>query len=147
MFLDLLNERQREAFLILASSVAMADGEDSAEEMDAMDSLRREMGIHHDVDIQAALGKIDVTSFNTHQARVVVALELLRLTYADEYVHEAEIAQVREICTAMGFPEEWLSTMEEWAMRFNAIDGEELQGEMAEYRDALVEHAHQMMDM
>lgn len=147
MFLDLLNESQREAFLILASRVAMSDGEDSAEERDALDSLRREMGIHHDVDIQAVLGEIDVRSFDTHRTRVAAALELLRLAYADEYVHEAEIAQVRDICTAMGFPEEWLSTMGEWATRFNEIEGEELEGEMAEYRDALLRHAQQMMEV
>lgn len=147
MFLDLLNESQREAFLILASRVAMSDGEDSAEERDALESLRREMGIHHDVDIQAVLGDIDVRSFDTHRTRVAAALELLRLAYADEYVHEAEIAEVRDICTAMGFPEEWLSTMGEWATRFNEIEGEELEGEMAEYRDALIEHAQQMMEI
>ena len=47
----------------------------------------------------------------------------------------------------MGFPEEWLSTMGEWATRFNEFDGEELEGEMAAYRDALIEHAEQMMEV
>jgi len=47
----------------------------------------------------------------------------------------------------MGFPEEWLSTMGEWATRFNEVDNEEVEGEMLEYKQALNEHAQQMMDM
>ena len=46
MFLDLLNAPQRESFLILASRVAISDGEDSSEEMDAIEELKKEMGIY-----------------------------------------------------------------------------------------------------
>jgi len=145
MFLEMLNGAQREAFLVLASRIAMSDGEDSAEEMEAIDALREEMGVHGDIDIRRVLGDIDVSAFDTHKARVIAALELLRLAYADEYVHEAEVAEVRDVCEAMGFPEEWLSTMGEWASRFNEVEVEDPEGEMAEYRDALIEHAHQMM--
>ncbi len=147
MFLEMLNPDQRESFLVLATRLAMADGEDSAEELDAIRELRREMGIQHDVDMQKVLAPIDVIAFDTHRARVIAALELLRLAYADEYVHEAEVSEVRGICSAMGFPEEWLSTMGEWATRFNQVDQDQADGEMAEYRDALIEHAQQMMDM
>jgi len=147
MFLEMLNTEQREAFLILANRIAIADGDDSAEEAEAMEKLRAEMGIKSSVDMNRVMADIDVKAFDTHKARVIAALELLRLAYADEYVHESEIAEVRDVCEAMGFPEEWLSTMGEWATRFNEVEGEELEGEMAEYRDALIEHAHQMMDV
>ncbi|WNJ98146.1 hypothetical protein L2D14_09655 [Thalassospiraceae bacterium LMO-JJ14] len=147
MFLEILNNEQREAFLVLASRIAISDGEDSAEEIAAIENLRQEMGIAGEIDMKNVLADIDVSAFDTHKSRVVAALELLRLAYADEYMHEAEIAEVREVCEAMGFPEEWLSTMGEWATRFNEVEGEEQEGEMAEYRDALIEHAHQMMDV
>ena len=147
MFLELLNAPQRESFLVLASRIAISDGEDSTEEMEAIEDLKKEMGIYYDIDLKKILADLDVSAFDTHKSRVVAALELLRLAYADEYVHEAEIAEVRAVCEAMGFPEEWLSTMGEWATRFNEIKGEELEGEMAEYREALIEHAHQMMDV
>lgn len=147
MFLEILNAEQREAFLVLASRVAIADGEDSSEEMQAIDSIRDEMGLTRPVDMRKVLADLDVSPFDTHKSRVVAALELLRLAYADEYVHESEIAEVRNVCEAMGFPEEWLSTMGEWATRFNEVEDEDLEGEMAEYRDALIEHAYQMMDV
>lgn len=147
MFLEMLNENQKRAFLVLASKVTMADGEDSVEEMEALRSLGREMGITAEIDIKASLGEIDVAAFDTHKSRVIAALELLRLAYADEYVHEAEVVEVRDICDAMGFPEEWLSTMGEWATRFNQVDDPTADGEVAEYRDALIEHAHQMMEI
>ncbi|MBO6520428.1 MAG: hypothetical protein JJ900_05980 [Rhodospirillales bacterium] len=147
MFLEMLNAEQREAFLVLASRVAIADGEDSREEMAAIDSLRDEMDVTGSIDMKRVLADIDVSSFDTHKSRVVAALELLRLAYADEYVHESEIAEVRNVCEAMGFPEEWLSTMGEWATRFNEVEDEDIEGELAEYRDALIEHAYQMMDV
>lgn len=147
MFLEMLNTEQREAFLVLAGRVAISDGEDSIEEMEAIDAVRREMGLQNDIDMKKVLADLDVTAFDTHKSRVIAALELLQLAYADEYVHEAEIAEVRDVCEAMGFPEEWLSTMGEWATRFNEVEGEEQEGEMAEYRAALIEHAHQMMDV
>lgn len=145
MFLEMLNNEQRVSFLALASRVALSDGEDTPEELEAIKTLRDEMGIQSDIDVSKVLEEIDVSAFDTHQSRVIAALELLRLAYVDEYVHESEIAVVRDICEAMGFPEEWLSTMGEWATRFNEVEGEEIEGEMAEYRDALIEHAHQMM--
>lgn len=147
MFLEMLNLQQREAFLVLAGRVAIADGEDSQEELEALSDLKVEMGIDRDVGMDEILSEIDVSAFDTHKSRVVAALELLRLTYADEYVHEAEIAEVRNVCEAMGFPEEWLTTMGEWATRFNEVEGEEVEGEMLEYKEALIQHAHQMMDM
>ncbi len=145
MFLDMLNDEQKRKFLVLANRLAMADGEDSSEEIEAINAIKVEMGVSEDADVTEVLGEIDTTAFDTHKSRVVAALELLRLAYVDEYVHESEIAIVREICATMGFPEEWLSTMGEWATRFNELDGEELEGEMAEYRDALIKHAHDMM--
>lgn len=147
MFLEILNQAQRESFLVLATRVCMADGEDSPDEFDALNAIRHEMNLHQDVDIKHALAKIDVRAFDSHKARVVAALELLRLAYADNYVHEAEVEEVRNICTNMGFPEEWISTMAEWARRFTQVDSDADEDEMADYRDALVAHAHQMMEM
>lgn len=147
MFLDMLNSQQCEAFIVLAGRLAIADGEDSAEELEALSSLKKEMGITREVTMDEILADIDVHAFDTHKSRVIAALELLRLAYADEYVHEAEIAEVRKVCEAMGFPEEWLTTMGEWATRFNQVEDEEVEGEMLEYKEALIQHAHQMMDM
>ncbi len=145
MYLNQLNERQKESFLILASRLTMADGEDSSDEEAAIERVREEMNFDGTVDVTRVLGDIDVTAFDTHKVRVIAALELLRLAYADDYMHEAEVSMVREVCAAMGFSEDWLTTMGEWATRFNQV--EELEGEMAEYRDALLSYDLQMMDM
>lgn len=147
MFLDMLNQAERDAFIVLAGRLAVADGEDSAEELEALSELKQEMGISREVQMDEILAEIDVRAFDTHKSRVIAALELLRLAYADEYVHEAEIAEVRHVCEAMGFPEEWLTTMGEWATRFSEVDDQDVDGEMLEYKEALIEHAHQMMDM
>ena len=147
MFLEILNQAQRESFLVLATRVTMVDGEDAADELDVLGAIRHEMGLHQDADIKQILGEIDVTAFDTHKARVVAALELLRLVYADDFVHKAEVVEVRNICSAMGFSEEWVATMGEWAARFKQIEDDAAEGEMADYREALIAHAPQMMEM
>lgn len=147
MFLQELDDRQKECFLQLAHRVAAADGEDSREEEHVMQQLRSEMAFHVPVDMGRAMAhQPDVSAFDSHRARVIAALELLLLAYADEYVHEAEIQAVRDICFAMGFNEEWLAVMGEWATRLHDLAEEDPEDEEWQaYHDALMTHAEAMM--
>ncbi len=67
MFLDMLNHEQREAFLIMAGRLAIADGEDSAEELEALSNLKLEMGITREVKMDEILADVDVSAFDTHK--------------------------------------------------------------------------------
>lgn len=147
MFLQELDDRQKACFLQLACRVAAADGEDSREEEHVMQQLRSEMAFQLPVDMGRAMATTpDVSAFDSHRARVIAALELLLLAYADEYVHEAEVQAVRDICFAMGFNEEWLAVMGEWATRLHDLADEDPEDEeRLAYRAALMEHAEAMM--
>lgn len=145
MFLSELNEPQKRAFLVLAHRITQADGEDSVEENEALETLSAEMDIPFDTDMKAILADIDISMFNTHRARVIAALELMRMVYADDYVHEAEVAEVLKICNAMAFPEPWIVTMREWAKRLSWTEEDTADDQRNAYHTALVEYAHSIM--
>ena len=87
-------------------------------------AVRHKGWIPHDADI-------DVSMFDSHRARVIAGLELMRMLYADDYVHEAELAEIKAICRAFKFPEPWVATMTEWAKRM-AWTEEELEKKLVE---------------
>ena len=147
MFLGMLEDHQKADFLVLASKVAAADGEDSADEQEALDELKREMNYTGDVDMSRVLGGVKVNSFDTHKSRVIVALELLLIAYADEYVHEAEIQIVRDVSFAMNFNDEWLAVMGDWATRYTELMQEEKDEVWQKYFDGLMAHAQAMMEV
>ena len=122
-----------------------ADGQDSADEFEALENLCGEMGIALDVDMAAVLGDVDVVHFDTHRSKVIVSLELMRLVYADDFIHEAEVAEVLLICREMAFPDEWIVVMIEWAKRLSWTEAEPEDSERAAYQAALVDYAHRIM--
>ena len=145
MFLEHLNEPQKHAFLVLAQRITQADGEDAADEQDALQTLCAEMGIPFDVDMKAILADVDVRPFDNHRSRVIAGLELMRLVHADDYVHEAEVAEALSICRAMQFPDPWIVTMREWAKRLSWTDADPADAQRADYRRALVGYARHIM--
>ncbi len=147
MFLAMLEDHQKPGFMVLANKVAVADGEDSLDELDALDDLKKEMNFTGEVDMSRVVGTVDVTPFDTHRSRVIVALELLLIAYADEYVHEAEIQIVRDVCFLMNFNEEWLAVMGEWATSYTELMQEEKDEAWQKYFDALMQHAQEMMEV
>lgn len=146
MFLNELNDAQKRAFLVLASRVTQADGEDSADEQEALEAVSAEMGIPFEFDQRAVLGDIDIAVFDNHRARVIAALELMRILHADDYVHEAELAEIRAVCKALKFPEPWIATMTEWAKRMAWAEEDPLDAQRGEYRAALMTYANRVMD-
>ncbi|MCK5778647.1 MAG: hypothetical protein KAH11_07635 [Rhodospirillales bacterium] len=146
MFLNELNDAQKRAMLVLASRITQADGEDSADEHEALDALCNEMEIPFEFDQRAVLADIDVSMFDSHRARVIAGLELMRMLHADDYIHEAELAEIKAICRAFKFPEPWVATMTEWAKRMAWTEEDPLDHQRAEYHDALVTYANRIMD-
>ena len=146
MYLNELSDAQKRAFLVLASRITQADGEDSADESDALETVCAEMEIPFEFDQRAVLGDLDVAMFDSHRARVIAALELMRFLYADDYVHEAEVAEIHAICHALRFPEPWVATMTEWAKRMAWAEADPMDAQRSEYHAALTTYANRVMD-
>ncbi len=116
MFLHLLNKAQKESFLILAQRMSMIDGEDDMSELDAFQSLKSQLGLTHNPGMTAVLADTDVSAFTTYKSRVIAMLELLRMVYADDFLHDAEAGMISDISAAFGFDQEHLNALATWAM-------------------------------
>jgi len=116
MFLHLLTEPQKTAFLVLAQRISMADGEDSMSELDHIEDLKKRLNITAPPDMAAVLGELDLSAFDTRQSQVIILLELLSIVYADNYLHEAESSLIGDVAATFSFDQEDLNAMAEWAM-------------------------------
>ncbi len=120
MFLHHLNEEQKVAFLTLAHRVSMSDGEDGLEEIEALEDLKRRMGVTVDPEMSAVLGNLHLEPFDTAKVRAIVLMELLTIVYSDGFLHEGEAQLIGEIAAGLKIDQEQLGKMAEWAM--NALD-------------------------
>jgi len=116
VFLHLLNEDQKRAFLVLAQRVSMADGEDDFDEMDALADIKLRMNVDETPDMSEVLGDLPLDPFDTPKARAIAMMELLAIIYADGYLHEAEAQLIGEIAAVFEIGQERLNAMAEWAM-------------------------------
>ena len=115
MFLQFLTPEQQRGFMVLATRLTMADGDDAEEEQEALEALQQEIGQTFDIPVGEVLGDLVVSSFDTPTARTLCMLELLVLAYADEYLHEAESLIISEIAVAFGIGQDQLNDMAVWA--------------------------------
>jgi len=120
MFLHKLNTAQREAFLVMAQRISMADGEDDMGELDDIENLKAQLGVSYNPDMSAVLGDLPLEPFDTQESRVIAMMELLAIAYTDDYLHEAESALIGDVAAAFGFSQEQLDTIAGWSM--NALD-------------------------
>lgn len=123
MFLHLLNQKQKEAFLVLAQRISMIDGEDDMNELDALGDLKKRLGVTTNPDMTAVLADPDISAFTSRKTRVITMLELLTLAYADGYLHDAESDMISDLSAAFGFDQDDLNGMAAWAMDALELSG------------------------
>jgi len=68
MFLHKLNAAQREAFLVMAQRISMADGEDDMGELDDIENLKAQLGISYNPDMSEVLGDLPLAPFDTSES-------------------------------------------------------------------------------
>lgn len=115
MLYHLLNADQKNAFYVLANKLAMADGEDSMDEAESLESLKADLGGGVAAPMEQVLAAIDVSAFASRSAKVVTVLELLCIAYTDGYMHEGEADLIGEIAEAFGFTQDELNAMAVWS--------------------------------
>ncbi|MCB9641133.1 MAG: hypothetical protein H6727_19705 [Myxococcales bacterium] len=127
MFLHYLNEREREAFLLLARDFVEVDGAYTQDEMNMMESFARELGVatkeipsRPDPSERESLFRI----FSSRTARSTVLLELLALAYADQNFCEKERSFLEAGAKIFDLEEEELRLMEDWVVRQLALYNE-----------------------
>ncbi len=83
MYLGILTDPQRQAFICLAHSVIVSDGEFTESERRMLTEMRREMSLADDTEGYYVPIEGMAQTFETERSRMVALLALVMLSYAD----------------------------------------------------------------
>ena len=124
MWLSALSSEQRQALLGLAHNVVVSDGLLDPNEEGMLDEFRREMELHPTVEAEyLELDGVDAT-FDTRRSRIIVLLNLLRLSYADGALEIEEECLLKEVGRAFGVSDEEFRLLDNWVRRFLSLEEE-----------------------
>ena len=124
MWLSALSSEQRQALLGLAHNVIVSDGLLDPNEEGMLDEFRREMDLHPTVEAEyLELDGID-TTFDSRRSRIIVLLNLLRLSYADGAFEIEEECLLKELGRAFGVTDEEFRLLDNWVRRFLSLEQE-----------------------
>jgi len=121
MFLNSLTEEQKKSFLAIAKKIIGANGILDSRERQMIEVMRYEMGLWDEIDLPK--GYIDdlAKPFDTRQSRVILMLESIALTYADEEFSGEEKKILRELALLFEFSEGEANAMENWVLRYKDL--------------------------
>ena len=123
MWLSELQPDQRKALLGLAHNVVVSDGLLDPNEEGMMDEFKREMELLHVEAEYLELGGIEKT-FDSRKSRLIVLLNLLRLSYADGAFEIEEECLLKEVSQVFGVSDEDFLLLDNWVRRYCALEEE-----------------------
>jgi hypothetical protein len=121
MFLNRLTDEQKKSFLAIARKIIGADGILDTRERQMIEGMRYEMGLWNEIDLPQGYIEDLAKSFDTRQSRVILMLESIALTYADEEFSGEEKKILRELALLFEFSEEEATAMENWVLRYKDL--------------------------
>ena len=124
MWLSALSADQREALLGLAHNVVVSDGLLDPNEEGMLDEFKREMELNPAVEAEyLELEGID-SRFASRKSRIIVLLNLLRLSYADGAFEIEEECLLKEVSRAFGVDDDEFMLLDNWVRRFLSLEEE-----------------------
>ena len=117
MFLNLLNDRQKQSFLALATKVVMADGGVVPEENVTLNVRVAEMGGGVVAPPEEIFGDANTAVFDPPKSQFIVILELMVIAYSDEEFHADERPIIDYLAKSFGISAENMKIFEDWARR------------------------------
>jgi tellurite resistance protein len=113
MFLAELPTEETEAFLELASMMALIDGNLSIYENSIIEKYKKEIGLEkyqtQGLTLEEILGK-----FTNERSKNIVLTEILRLVYSDGIFQDQEVESIRLIKSYFGFNADEYGTYKDW---------------------------------
>ena len=106
MFLHLLNDDQKAAFFDMAAEMLAADGEADDAEIAYMDQLINEAGLVKRRALHDPREPMELTVFDTAEAKHAVVLELLILSVIDGHYHVKEAAYANTVIDKLEIDED-----------------------------------------
>jgi tellurite resistance protein len=124
MWLTALTAEQRRALLGLAHNVVVSDGLLDPNEESMLDAFKREMELSPKVESEyfelAGIERV----FESHKARTIALLNLLRLSYVDGAFEIEEECLLKEVSRAFGVSDEEFQRLDNWVRRLVALEKE-----------------------
>ncbi len=121
MFLNMLTEAQKKAFLAIAMKIIGADGLLDPRERQMIEGMRYEMGMWDETDLPKGSIEELAKPFDTRQSQVTLMLEGIALAYVDEEFTGEEEKILRALALIFEFSEEEATAMENWVLRYKDL--------------------------
>ena len=123
MWLATLTSDQREAMLRLAHNVIVSDGLLDPNEEGMLEAFRREMGVSADFEIEYL--DLEVWSkYSRIARRLIVLINLCKLSYADGAFEIEEECLINEIRKAFEVSEVHFNMLQHWTKRLLDLEAE-----------------------
>lgn len=124
MWLSQLSGEQQQTMLRLAHNVIVSDGLLDPNEEGMLEAFRREMGVPADFQIEylelEGIGKV----FPERKERLIVLMNLCKLSYADGAFEIEEECLINEIRKAFVVSEAHFTMLQGWIKRMTALEAE-----------------------
>ena len=124
MWLSQLSGEQQETMLRLAHNVIVSDGLLDPNEEGMLEAFRREMDVP--ADFQVEYLELDGISrvFSEHKERLIVLMNLCKLSYADGAFEIEEECLINEIRKAFDVSEAQFDMLQGWIKRMTLLESE-----------------------
>lgn len=124
MWLSSLSNVQRNALLRLAHNVIVSDGLLDPNEEDMLFELKREMGLSDVGELEYLELEGIQNIFENRRSRVIVIVNLLKLSYVDGAFEVEEECLLKEIARTFEISDQHFLLLDNWVRRHTALEDE-----------------------
>ena len=124
MWLSSLSNDQRHALLRLAHNVIVSDGLLDPNEEDMLFELKREMALSDVGEVEYLELDGIQNVFQDRRSRIIVVINLLKLSYVDGAFEIEEECLLKEIARAFDITDQDFLLLDNWVRRLTALEDE-----------------------
>lgn len=124
MWLSSLSTDQRHALLRLAHNVVVSDGLLDPNEEDMLFELKREMGLIEVGELEYIELDGIQNVFQDRRSRIIVVVNLLKLSYVDGAFEVEEECLLKEIARTFDITDQDFLLLDNWVRRLTALEEE-----------------------
>ena len=124
MWLSQLSREQQETMLRLAHNVIVSDGLLDPNEEGMLEAFRREMGVSADFQVEYLELEGISRVFSERKERLIVLMNLCKLSYADGAFEIEEECLINEIRKAFDVSEAQFDMLQGWIKRMTLLESE-----------------------
>jgi tellurite resistance protein len=124
MWLSQLSGEQQETMMRLAHNVIVSDGLLDPNEEGMLEAFRREMGVSADFQVEYLELEGISRVFSERKERLIVLMNLCKLSYADGAFEIEEECLINEIRKAFDVSEAQFDMLQDWIKRMTLLESE-----------------------